>query len=112
MTSLLALMLLAFASCDAQIKNAKTETFKVYGNCGMCKKTIEKAVGKSNQAKGVWDKDTKMLTLTYNSKKTTPDVVLKRIADAGYDNQKYEATMAVYNKLPECCQYERKLTAK
>ena len=36
-------ILLSFTSCNAQIKNAKTETVKIYGNCGMCEKTIEKA---------------------------------------------------------------------
>ena len=36
-------LLLAFTSCATPIKNAKTETVKVYGNCGMCEKTIESA---------------------------------------------------------------------
>ena len=37
----IAAVLLAFTSCvNAQ---AKTETFKVSGNCGMCKTKIEKA---------------------------------------------------------------------
>ncbi len=37
-------MLITFTSCEAKIKNAKTETHKVWGNCGMCQETIEKAV--------------------------------------------------------------------
>ena len=32
---------------QAQIKNAKTETIKVYGNCGMCETSIENAGTKS-----------------------------------------------------------------
>ena len=29
---------------NAQSKNKQTETFKVWGNCGMCEKTIEKSL--------------------------------------------------------------------
>ena len=57
-------VLLSFTSCNAQIKNAKTETYKVWGNCGMCKKTIEKAVTQNKDAKGNWDETTKMIVLT------------------------------------------------
>ena len=35
-------VLLSFTACNAQIKNAKTESVKIYGNCGMCETTIEK----------------------------------------------------------------------
>ena len=41
-------VLLSSVNSFAQIKNAKTETVKIYGNCGMCKATIEKA-GNVNQ---------------------------------------------------------------
>ncbi|HCI58059.1 MAG TPA: mercury transporter, partial [Bacteroidetes bacterium] len=37
------ILLFSFSSCNAQIKNAKTETVKIYGNCEMCEKTIEAA---------------------------------------------------------------------
>lgn len=30
-------------NCIAQITNSKTETVKIYGNCGMCEASIEKA---------------------------------------------------------------------
>jgi hypothetical protein len=97
-----------FTSCEAKIKNAKTEVFKVWGNCGMCQETIEKAVKQKNTAKGKWYKDTKMIVITYDSTKTNSDVILKRIAQVGYDNDKYTAPNEVYNKRPQCCQYERK----
>lgn len=35
-------VLLSFTSCNAQIKNATTETVKIYGNCGMCEKQLRK----------------------------------------------------------------------
>jgi hypothetical protein len=95
-------------SCDAKIKNAKTEAFKVYGNCGMCKDRIEKAAYKKGISKGEWNTDTKMLSLTYNSAKITADEVLKQIAYAGHDNDKFLAPDDAYAKLPGCCQYDRK----
>ena len=99
---------LAFASCAAQLKNAETETFKVYGNCGMCKKTIETAANQKGEAKADWNKDSKVLQLTYDKTKTSSDVVLQRIADAGYDSERFYGSDAAYNNLPACCQYERR----
>ena len=99
-------------SSIAQIKDAKTETVKISGNCGMCKTTIEKAGNKKKVAKVDWNKDSKVATLTFNSKTTSEDEILKRIALAGYDNEKYLAPDDAYAKLPECCKYERKKTTK
>lgn len=97
-------------SCAAQIKNAKTETATIYGNCGMCEKKIENAGNLKNVAKVDWDKDTKIATITYNTQKTSKDQILKRIALAGYDNESYNAPDEVYSQLHGCCQYDRKET--
>lgn len=98
---------LSFASCNAQIKNPKTETVKVYGNCGMCKTTIEKAGNLSKIAKVTWNKDTKMATLIYDEKQTNQNEILKRIAQVGYDSDKFTAPDSVYDNLHGCCQYDR-----
>ncbi len=102
-----AVALLTTTACQAQIKNAKTATVKVYGNCGMCETTIEKAANKSKVSKADWNEETKLATITYDSKKTNVDAVLKNIALAGYDNQSFLAPDAAYNKLPGCCKYNR-----
>ena len=102
-----AVVLFSTAISNAQIKNAKTETIKVYGNCGMCETTIEKAANNKNISNADWNKETKMATITYDSKKTNADAVLKDIALAGYDNTKFLAPDEAYNKLPSCCKYER-----
>jgi copper chaperone CopZ len=81
-------VLLSFTACNAQIKNAKTESVKIYGNCGMCETTIEKAGNLKKIAKVDWNVDTKMATLTYDSKKINQDAILKRIALSGYDNKR------------------------
>ena len=100
-------LLLSFTSCDAQIKNAKTETVKIYGNCGMCKKVIEKAGNLKKVAKVDWNVDTKVATVTYDIKKTNQDAILKRIALSGYDSDKFLSPDNVYNNLPACCHYDR-----
>ncbi|MBL0307120.1 MAG: DUF3347 domain-containing protein [Chitinophagaceae bacterium] len=102
-----AVVLLSTTACQAQINNARRDTIKVYGNCGICETAIEKAADKKNIAKADWNKDSKMATITYDSKKTDLDAVLKNIALAGYDNQNFLAPDAAYNNLPGCCKYER-----
>jgi len=109
-----AVVLLSATTAQSQINNAKTETVKVYGNCGMCEATIEKAADKRKISKADWNEETKMAIITYDSIKTTMDAILKNIALAGYDNQSFLAPDEAYNKLPDCCQYDRekKQTAK
>jgi hypothetical protein len=91
----------------AQIKNEMTTTVKVYGNCGMCETAIEKAGSKSKLYKTDWNTETKMAMITYDSKKTNADAVLKSIALSGYDNASFLAPDEAYNKLHGCCKYER-----
>ena len=104
---MIAVGLLSTTVLQAQIKNAKTETIKVYGNCGMCETTIEKAGTKSKLYKTDWNVDTKMASITYDRKKATADAVLKSIALSGYDNASFLAPDEAYNKLHGCCKYDR-----
>ncbi len=82
--------------------------FKVAGNCEMCKDRIEKA---AKTVKGVvsaeWSAEQQVLHLGYNKGVTSVETVQKAVASAGHDTEKYKASDAVYNKLPECCLYER-----
>lgn len=100
-------MVFTFTACEAQIKNEKKETVKIYGNCNMCKSTIEKAGNVSKTAKVEWNKDTKMASIAYDQKTTNLDEILKRIALAGYDSDAFRAPDDAYAKLQECCQYDR-----
>jgi copper chaperone CopZ len=102
-----ALIVLSITKLGAQIKNTKTEVVKIYGNCGMCKSKIEKAGSQKNIAEVVWNKDTKMATLTYDSKKTNQEEILKKIALAGYDSDFFLAPEKAYSSLNGCCQYDR-----
>jgi copper chaperone CopZ len=105
-------LLLSAVVSTAQIKNSKTETVKIFGNCGMCETKIEKAGTQKNIASVDWDKDTKMATLIYDSKITSKDEILKRIALVGYDSEKVHAEETAYSALPGCCQYARAADVK
>ncbi|PVX47535.1 copper chaperone CopZ [Flavobacterium sp. 103] len=101
------LLLLSVVVSNAQIKNAKIESVKIYGNCGMCEAKIEKAGSLKNVANVDWNADTKMAVLSYDSKITSQDEILKRIALSGYDSDKFLAPDDTYSKLAGCCQYDR-----
>jgi periplasmic mercuric ion binding protein len=116
--NIIAVFIFLFAgfSATAQSKTSgkqaavKTSVFKVWGNCGMCKETIEAAAKSSGATFAQWNKDSKMLTVKYAAAKTSDDKIQKSIADAGYDNEKYTAPAEAYNGLHECCKYDRKTT--
>jgi periplasmic mercuric ion binding protein len=101
-------LLISLIACGKKIPaGAKTDTFKVWGNCGMCKKTIEKSLKVEGVFQSNWDKKTKMITVAYEPSKISLDQIQKRIADAGYDNEGYTADSASYESLHSCCKYER-----
>ena len=100
-------ILLSASGAHAQIKNAQKETVKISGNCGMCESKIEKAGNVKKVAEVDWNKDTGIATLTYDASKTTSDEILQRIAQVGYDNEKFRASDDVYDNLHGCCQYDR-----
>ena len=91
----------------SKMVSTKTESFKVSGNCDMCKSTIEKAAKVDGVSKAEWNKKTKVITLIYDPSKVKTEDVHKKIAAAGYDTEKVKADDKVYAKLPGCCKYER-----
>lgn len=103
--SLITVFLLATASVFAA---SKTEKFKVYGNCGMCEKTIEKAaLSVDGVSKADWDKESKQMQVTFDDSKTDVHQVHMAIAKSGYDTDMHKASDKAYQALPGCCQYDR-----
>jgi periplasmic mercuric ion binding protein len=95
------------AQTGAKTSGSKTESFKVWGACEMCKDRIEKTVKAEGATNASWDVKTKMVTLTYNPSKTNVDALSKKLASVGHDTEKYKADDKVYEALPGCCHYER-----
>lgn len=85
-----------------------TSTFKVWGNCEMCKETIEGALKVDGISKADWNVETKIITVEFDTAKISLDQIQKNIAIVGYDNEKYKADDKAYSDLAECCQYDRK----
>lgn len=107
---LLIAAILIFAANTSFAQSQKTENFEVSGNCGMCKKTIEKAAKDAGASFADWNKDSKILTVKYKAKSTDLPKIQQKIAEAGYDNAGAKASDKAYNNLHGCCQYDR--TAK
>jgi mercuric ion binding protein len=98
--------MLAFLG-NAAFAQSKTDSIKVSGNCGMCKKRIEAAAKVDGVTAAEWSAKTKMLSLSYDSKKIKLDDVQRKLADVGHDTPQFKASDAVYDKLPGCCKYDR-----
>ena len=85
-------------------------SFGVRGNCGMCKKTIEKAVNAvDGVTKAVWDVDKKKIDVSFDDSKTDEMAIHDAIAASGYDTEKVPGDLNAYNNLPGCCQYDHEM---
>ncbi len=105
----LSIFTILFLSVTAFAQQSKTENIKVWGNCGMCKKTIETAAKEAGATEANWSTETKVLAVSY--KGADNKKIQQAIANAGYDTQDFTAPDAVYEKLHECCKYDRKNAA-
>ena len=86
---------------------AVTEQFLVKGNCNMCKARIETTATKAGAISANWSAETQTLTMVLDESKVTCDTILKQVAEAGHDNEKFKAPDGVYKALPSCCLYTR-----
>ncbi len=85
-------------------------SFGVRGNCGMCKKTIEKAANSvDGVAKATWDVDKKKIDVTFDDSKTDVTAIHNAIAASGYDTEKVSGSEEAYKGLPGCCQYDHEM---
>jgi hypothetical protein len=112
---LFAALLLLLISAMTQAQDAKAllrdwpkiavAIFKADGICGQCKQRILNAVKAKGIKSAYWDEESKMLTVQYDEKLTSPDAIQSLIAAAGHDTEKIKAEDKVYNALPKCCHY-------
>ncbi|MDZ4665362.1 MAG: heavy-metal-associated domain-containing protein [Bacteroidota bacterium] len=90
------------------INGVAVSIFKVWGNCGMCKKTIERSLDNEAISDVNWNSETKMMEVRYDATKISLDDIQKEIASVGYDTPNYKGNDSSYANLHECCKYERK----
>jgi mercuric ion binding protein len=85
----------------------KTETLKVWGECEICKARIEKITLSSSVTTADWNVKTKILTVVYYPGHNDLISISDKLAKAGHDTGLRSAKDKAYNKLPDCCKYER-----
>lgn len=96
------------ASLSESKKGAITKNVMVAGNCGMCEARITKAAKGVNGVSDIsWNKDTKMMKVSFDGGTTALSEIEIAIAKAGHDTKNHKAKKGVYDELPACCHYSR-----
>lgn len=89
------------------LASERKDTVSVAGVCESCKARIEKAAKQAGATYANWNAKTHVLEVNYNDSVTSLMALEKKIAFAGHDTRDVKATIAAYNQLPSCCQYNR-----
>lgn len=99
-----AIFSLAINSNEAFSQETDT-TLIVNGVCGMCEEKIEKAALNEGAEKADWDVESHVLTLSFDSEKTSLESISEAINKVGYDTEFESAGEEAYNGLHPCCKY-------
>lgn len=106
---LFSLLFLGMVSVQfAGAQTATQDSIIVNGNCGMCKKTIEKSALGAGATTAFWDRKAKVLKVEFDAAKTNNEKIQKAVAQSGYDTQDFTAPDEAYSNLEACCHYDRK----
>jgi copper chaperone CopZ len=112
MSLFFAMMMMAgiFLTVESATAQSNTEEVKVkvLGNCGMCKDRIERAAkGVRGVTAATWDKNEKVLAVSYRTDRTNQEAVERAVAKAGHDTQNFITDEKTYSNLHHCCKYTR-----
>ena len=100
------MFLFAFQS-DVLAKDIRKETVAVAGNCEMCRDRIISAANLKGVKSVDWSTTTKLMTIKFDNDIVTLNEIEKSIAKAGHDTPLHKADDKVYEKLDDCCKYDR-----
>lgn len=104
----LSLFLAFSATAQAPAPKVATLTFKVYGNCDMCKERIEGAINELAGIKSAsWSPETQLCTVVYRPKQIKEERLHQVVAAVGHDTEQVKATDKAYEALHGCCKYAR-----
>ena len=90
---------------DAKNEKFTSTVFKVFGACEECKDRIELAIKVRGVRLGIWNVETKMLILEYDSTIISLEKIQNKIVAVGHDLETKKANDKVYNNLDACCHY-------
>ncbi len=105
MKKLSLLFILSFSALSLNAQSQIDTSLVVNGVCGMCQNTIEKAAKLEGVEKASWDKNTKILKVSFDSQKVDLEKIYKSVAASGYDTEYLAAPDEAYNSLHSCCMY-------
>lgn len=98
---------------EVKVTNLSDASFKVYGNCGMCKERIERAARSiSGVIAADWDETSGMLKIKYRVASVGLDRIHEAIVKVGHDTDLMRTTDAQYESLHHCCKYDRPTVSK
>ncbi len=101
---------MAVNSFSQQQNNLVTARYRVLGACEMCRERIENVLKMPGVNYAHWNSESNLIYVEYDSSKTGKVQLLRKIADAGHDNELFTASDKVYKRLPACCHYDRDTT--
>ena len=90
---------------DAKNEKFTSTVFKVFGACEECKDRIELAIKGRGVRLGIWNVETKMLILEYDSTVISLEKIQNKILSVGHDLETKKANDKVYKSLDACCRY-------
>jgi outer membrane receptor for ferrienterochelin and colicin len=102
---LLTLSQLSLAAQDTKKTKLTSTQFKVFGVCEQCKSRIELAVKIKGVSLGIWDEDSKMLQIEYDSTIVSLEKIKNKVVLVGHDIEEKKAKDVIYKALPACCHY-------
>ena len=105
-TALIVISSVMICSTKLIAQKTNTEELKVKTSavCGMCKETLEKNLAfEKGIRKSNLDVDSKVITVTYNPEKITPEKIRLVISKIGYDADDIPADKKAHSKLDDCC---------
>lgn len=108
-TKILSTVVLILFSVITVFATDRAGIFKVKGgDCDDCKMHIEKAaLAVEGVSMSHWNSGKKELQVIYDDSKTKLEEIKKAIAKAGNDTPDFKAKDEDFNKLPDCCKYNR-----
>ncbi|CAN5451676.1 hypothetical protein BH10BAC1_BH10BAC1_14130 [soil metagenome] len=104
LSSIIMMVALITNTSKAQSSSTAELQIKTSAICDMCKTTIEKYMAfEKGVKKSTLDVDSKILTVIYDPKKTTPEQLRIAVSKSGYDADDVPADKKAYKKLDACC---------
>ncbi len=112
MIALVAMVALTLGGKAQQVTDSLTYTkdgmavakIKTSAVCDMCKETLEKAMAyEKGVKKSDLNVDTKILTITFDPKKTSLETLRIAVTKTGYDADGLAADKNAYDNLNACC---------